>query len=133
METITTAPTPLIPPMRKGEMYADRFPILAEVKAAEDAAQRPRLLSLAEAAEVVPLSEKQLRRVATRKPEPGIPASPFLKVEGRWMAYEDDLHEWVRASAEASAKPTPAPPRRRRPAKRPAGGPLAAVLAEDAV
>ncbi|HKO37231.1 MAG TPA: hypothetical protein VJU14_02560 [Solirubrobacterales bacterium] len=93
---------------------------------------RPRLLSLAEAAEQVPLSEKQLRRVATRKPEPGRVASPFLKVEGRWMVYEDELHAWVKRRAEEDAETAasaPAPRRRRRPTK--TAGTLAAVLAEE--
>ena len=61
------------------------------------AAERPtpqperRLLSLADAAVVVPLSQKTLYRVAQSG------RGPFRKVEGRWMAYADDLHEWVRS------------------------------------
>lgn len=51
----------------------------------------PRLLTIAQAAEVVPLSSKQLYRVAAR------PGGPFRKVEGRLMVYEDDLHRWVRS------------------------------------
>ena len=49
------------------------------------------ILTLAEAVEIVPLSEKTLRRVAQRG------EGPFLKLAGRWMVYEDDLHRWVRS------------------------------------
>jgi hypothetical protein len=55
------------------------------------AAAESRLLTIAEAAEVVPLSAKQLYRVAERAD------SPFRKVEGRLMAYEDELHRWIKA------------------------------------
>lgn len=48
------------------------------------------LLTVAQAAAVVPLSAKQLYRVAK------IAGGPFRKVEGRWMAYADDLHRWIR-------------------------------------
>lgn len=48
-----------------------------------------RLLSLADAAEIVPLSQKTLYRVAQSG------RGPFRKVEGRWMVYADDLQEWV--------------------------------------
>jgi len=51
----------------------------------------PRLLTITQAAEVVPLSAKQLYRVSAR------PDGPFRKIEGRLMAYEDDLHRWVRS------------------------------------
>jgi hypothetical protein len=57
---------------------------------AEAPAAESRLLTVAEAAEVVPLSAKQLYRVAAR------PDSPFRKVEGRLMAYEVELHRWIR-------------------------------------
>jgi len=53
-------------------------------------AAESRLLTIAEAAEVVPLSVKQLYRVAAR------PDGPFRKVERRLMAYEADLHRWIR-------------------------------------
>lgn len=55
----------------------------------DDAAGESPLLTVAQAAEVVPLSAKQLYRVAAR------PDSPFRKVEGRLMAYADDLHRWI--------------------------------------
>jgi Helix-turn-helix domain len=48
------------------------------------------ILTLAQAADVVPLSEKTLRREA-RKGD-----GPFLKVANRWMVYEAELHAWVR-------------------------------------
>jgi hypothetical protein len=51
----------------------------------------PRLLTIAQAAEIVPLSVKQLYRVSARSD------GPFRKIEGRLMAYEDDLHRWVRS------------------------------------
>jgi hypothetical protein len=54
-------------------------------------AAESRLLTIAEAAGVVPLSAKQLYRVAAR------PDSPFRKVEGRWVAYEDELHRWIKS------------------------------------
>jgi hypothetical protein len=48
------------------------------------------LLTVAQAADVVPLSTKQLYRVAK------IAGGPFRKIEGRWMAYAADLHRWIR-------------------------------------
>lgn len=50
-----------------------------------------RALGLADAAKLVPLSEKTLRRVARRGD------GPFYKVENRWVTYEAELHAWVRA------------------------------------
>jgi hypothetical protein len=86
---------------------------------------RPHLLSLAEAAVVVPLSEKTLRRAAQDE------GPPFLKVKNRWMIFEDELHKWVRErAAEAAAEDDPEPRRRR--ARRPAAtDSMAAVLAEE--
>jgi hypothetical protein len=61
---------------------------------AADAAPAPaaegRLLTVAEAAAETPLSAKQWYRVAERED------GPFRKVEGRLMAYEADLHNWIR-------------------------------------
>lgn len=70
-----------------------------------------RILSLSEAAEIVPLSEKQLRRVAVRG------GGPFRKIENRWMVYESELHGWVRSHKPrerdaTSADPMPGPVRR---------------------
>jgi excisionase family DNA binding protein len=48
------------------------------------------VLTLKEAAEEVKLSEKTLRRVATRGD------GPFLKVENRWRVYRLELHAWMR-------------------------------------
>lgn len=82
------------------------------------------LLTLVEAAAVVPLSAKTLYRVAQRG------EGPFHKVEGRWMVYENELHEWVRSHhARTAERP---PHRRRRRSRPPAARSLAAVLAEDA-
>lgn len=64
-------------------------------------AAESRLLTIAEAAEVVPLSAKQLYRVAAR------PDGPFRKVEGRLMAYEAELHRWIREHP-TGAEPSPA-------------------------
>ena len=50
-----------------------------------------RILTLAEAAEVVPLSLKTLRREAPKE------GSPFYKVANRWMVYRSELHAWVRS------------------------------------
>jgi Helix-turn-helix domain len=80
----------------------------------------PRLLTLAEAAELVPLSEKTLRRVATRDAREGGPSSPFRKVERRWMVYEDELHDWIREHP-ASRKSAAEPSRRPRPRRRGVG------------
>ena len=52
-----------------------------------------KVLTIAEAAEVLPLSEKTLYRLALRG------ESPFRKLGGRWMAVEDDLIEWVRSGS----------------------------------
>jgi hypothetical protein len=57
---------------------------------AEAPADESRLLTVADAAAVVPLSAKQLYRVAASE------GGPFRKVENRWMVYEADLHRWVR-------------------------------------
>lgn len=65
----------------------------------------PRLLTIGQAAEVVPLSSKQLYRVAARR------GGPFRKVEGRLMAYEDDLHRWVRSHPTGWAQSKPRRPR----------------------
>jgi hypothetical protein len=50
-----------------------------------------RILSIEEAAEILPLSTRQLYRVARRED------GPFFKAEGRWMVYESELHDWVRS------------------------------------
>lgn len=73
-----------------------------------------RLLSLADAAEVVPLSQKTLYRVAQSG------RGPFRKVEGRWMVYADDLHEWVRSHPAGQALGA-SPLVRKRPRRRGAG------------
>jgi len=70
----------------------------------------PRLLTIAQAVEVVPLSSKQLYRVAARR------GGPFRKVEGRLMAYENDLHRWVRSHPAGCEQSEP---------RRPGGGGLA--------
>ena len=54
-------------------------------------AAESRLLTVAQAAAVVPLSTKQLYRVAKRED------GPFRKVEGRWMVYEGELHRWIKS------------------------------------
>lgn len=69
---------------------------------AQAPAAESRLLTVPEAAEVVPLSVKQLYRVAKRAD------SPFRKVEGRLMAYEDALHRWIKAHPTGS-KPAESP------------------------
>lgn len=73
-----------------------------------------RLLSLAGAAAVVPLSQKTLYRVAQSG------RGPFRKVEGRWMVYADDLHEWVRSHPTGQASEA-SPLARKRPRRRGAG------------
>lgn len=63
-----------------------------------------RLLTLAEAAKVTRLSESTLRRVTKRGD------GPFLKVEGRWIVYEEELHDWVRGHRSApEPRPDPMP------------------------
>lgn len=61
-----------------------------------------RLLTIAEAAEVVPLSVKQLYRVADRAD------SPFRKVERRWMVYAAELHRWIGEHPTGSKPAAPA-------------------------
>lgn len=72
----------------------------------DDSATAPaaesQLLTIAAAAEIVPLSVKQLYRVAERAD------SPFRKVEGRWMVYAADLHRWIRSHAAESKPAAPA-------------------------
>ncbi len=77
-------------------------PPWAAIEAAQMPAIESRLLTVAEAAEVVPLSTKQLYRVAERAD------SPFRKVEGRWMAYANELHRWIREHPTGS-KPAESP------------------------
>ena len=69
---------------------------------AQAPAAESRLLTIAEAAEVVPLSAKQRYRVAERED------GPFRKVEGRLMAYAADLHRWIREHPTGS-KPAESP------------------------
>lgn len=83
-----------------------------------------RILTVEESAGVVPLSARQLYRVARRG------GGPFRKVEGRWMAYEDELHAWVRSHAPrersaSSADPMPGPSTPRR-----SGGSLRSTVVE---
>jgi hypothetical protein len=66
-------------------------PPWAAADEAPTTAAESRLLTIAAAAEIVPLSTKQLYRVAARR------GGPFRKVEGRLMAYEDDLHHWIKS------------------------------------
>lgn len=65
------------------------------------------LLTLAEATNVVPLSKTTLYRVAERGD------GPFLKVEGRWMVYVDELHAWVRSHGVRRQRPDEMPRARR--------------------
>lgn len=51
-----------------------------------------RILTLAQAEEVVPLSRSTLYRVA----EAGGEDSPFRKRGGRWLTTRSDLFRWVR-------------------------------------
>lgn len=63
-----------------------------------------RILSIAEAAQIVPLSEATLYRLAAKG------EAPFTKRAGKWMAFESDLYEWVRAGDRGSSKdPMPRP------------------------
>ena len=78
------------------------------------AAIDPPLLSLADAAEIVPLSQKALYRIAQSD------TGPFRKVGNRWMVYADDLHEWVRSHPTGKAS-SAAPSRRPRSRRRGAG------------
>lgn len=58
-----------------------------------------RVLSIADAARLSPLSEKSLYRLAQTDPD-----SPFRKRRGRWMAVEADFLAWVRGGERARAK-----------------------------
>jgi hypothetical protein len=71
--------------------------------ALEDApAAESDLLTVAQAAAVVPLSVKQLYRVAERED------SPFRKVENRWMVYANELHRWIREHPTGERSEAPA-------------------------
>jgi hypothetical protein len=60
------------------------------------------LLTVSQAAEIVPLSTKQLYRVAASAD------SPFRKVEGRLMTYETDLHRWIKRHPTGAPAESPA-------------------------
>jgi hypothetical protein len=62
-----------------------------------------KVLTLADAAEVVPLSKKTLYRVAARGD------GPFRKREGKWLTTEEDLIEWVRTGDRGRPDPQPDP------------------------
>lgn len=63
-----------------------------------------RVLSIAEAAEIMPLSKWALYRLA----ESG--DSPFRKIAGKWMATEEDIVAWVReGQLPSKAEPMPDP------------------------
>lgn len=63
-----------------------------------------RVLSIKEAAEIMPLSKWALYRLA----ESG--DSPFRKIAGKWMATEEDIVAWVREGQPSpKAKPMPDP------------------------
>ena len=66
------------------------------------AKSRLRVLSIDEAAEILPLSKWTLYRLANAG------EVPFQKRGGRWMAVEDDLLEWIRQRP-VRAKPMPDP------------------------
>lgn len=99
----TRADTPPVFALNGGRFHTVRNPV-AFPKAAPPAKAQDRVLTLAEAAAVVPLSAKTLYRVAQRG------EGPFRKVEGRWLVYETELHDWVRSHR--------GQPAARRPAKR---------------
>lgn len=68
------------------------------------------ILTLAQAAEVVPLSESMLYRLAQRG------EAPFTKRGGKWMTVHSDLIAWVRSGPRGcrtseSADPMPTPRR----------------------
>lgn len=63
-----------------------------------------KVLTIAEAAEILPLSKWTLYRLAERG------EAPFRKRGGKWMAVEDDLLEWVRTGERGTrAAPMPDP------------------------
>jgi excisionase family DNA binding protein len=57
-----------------------------------------KVLTIAEAANLLPLSKWTLYRLA----EAG--EAPFRKRAGKWMAMEDDLIEWIRAGEKGSSR-----------------------------
>ena len=65
-----------------------------------------KVLTIADAAEVLPFSKWTLYRLA----ESG--EAPFRKRAGKWIATEDDLLEWVRTGERGEKKqsPNPMPP-----------------------
>jgi len=60
-----------------------------------------RVLTLAQAAEIVPLSRSTLYRVA----EAGADDCPFWKRGGRWLTIESDLFKWVREGERGQSRP----------------------------
>lgn len=102
-----------------GRFYTVQNPV-AFPTATPPAKAPDRVLTLAEAAEVVPLSAKTLYRVAQRG------EGPFRKVEGRWLVYETELHDWVRSYCRQPAERRPA---KRSPSRRRGGSMRSRVLA----
>ena len=51
------------------------------------------ILTINEATTICRLSRATLYRIIGRGEE-----HPFIQVEGRWLVYEDELHDWIRSS-----------------------------------
>ena len=83
-------------------------------------------MSIEAAAEILPLSARQLYRVAYRG------GGPFRKIEGRWMAYESELHAWVRSHKPRERDPISRDPMEPRQPKRSGGSLRAQVYELDA-
>lgn len=62
-----------------------------------------KVLTLNEAAEILPISERTLRRLVARG------EGPFRKIGGRWLVMEDDLVDWVRTGEVRGNEPTADP------------------------
>lgn len=71
-----------------------------------------RILTIDQAAEIVPLSLSSLYREAPKED------SPFRKRAGRWLTTESDLVAWVRSGVKPTRQPAEFPmPRPRRAAR----------------
>lgn len=113
METLTDTRTPLIPPLRKGETYADRFPILAEIEAAEaepgavdqGAPTVERYLSKQGLAEHYAMSVRWVEQ----KMQDGLPVADYMDGRARFRLSETDT--WLRQRGHLSAN-RPKGPRR---------------------
>ena len=66
------------------------------------------ILTINEATTICRLSRATLYRIIGRGEE-----HPFIQVEGRWLVYEDELHDWIRSHRKTPRPDSMPKPRRR--------------------